>query len=221
MTGAPRKGTLLTFEGIEGAGKSTLMGLAEREFRARGLDPLVTREPGGTPAGTAIRRVLLDPASKGMSPLCELFLLCADRAEHVSEVLVPALWAGRLVLCDRYSDSTFAYQGYGRGVALELVREADIAVRGGIHPDLTVLVDLPAEEGLARARGRNRALGAPPQETRFDDEELEFHRRVRQGFLALAAEEEGRFLVLDGRLPPEKLCALLFAELARRTPGAP
>jgi len=221
VTGGAKKGLFVTFEGIEGAGKSTLMGLAVEALRARGLDPLVTREPGGTAAGKAIRSVLLDPASRGMSPVCELLLLCADRAQHVAEVLVPALWDGRLVLCDRYSDSTFAYQGFGRGLSLDLVREADIAARGGISPDLTVLVDLPAEEGLARARGRNRAAkGAASRETRFDDEEIAFHRRVREGFLALASEEKERFLVLDGTLPPGKLADLLLAGMSRKVPHA-
>jgi dTMP kinase len=219
-----KKGVLVTFEGIEGAGKSTLLALAAEGLRRRGLDPLVTREPGGTAAGAGIRRVLLDPAAHGMSPLCELMLLCADRAQHVAEVLVPALSLGRLVLCDRFSDSTFAYQGYGRGIPLELVREIDIAARGGIAPELTVLVDLPVETGLARARGRNRAsaatAGASAGETRFDDEELSFHRRVREGFLALAAEERNRFLVLDGELPAGELCGLFLEELERRAAHA-
>jgi dTMP kinase len=219
-----KRGVLVTFEGIEGAGKSTLLSLAADRLRARGIDPLVTREPGGTAAGAGIRRVLLDPASRGMSPLCELMLLCADRAQHVAEVLVPALTEGRLVLCDRFSDSTYAYQGYGRGVPLELVREIDIAARGGISPELTVLVDLAAETGLARARGRNRASGATagtaPGETRFDDEELSFHLRVREGYLALAAEEKKRFLVLDGELPAGELCRLFLEGLERKVSRA-
>ncbi len=214
----PQKGSLVTFEGMEGAGKSTLVSLAETALRGRGLDPLLTREPGGTAMGRAIRRLLLDPESRGMDRLCELMLLCADRAQHVTEVLVPELSRGRLVLCDRYSDSTFAYQGYGRGVPLELVREMDTAARGGISPVLTVLVDVPPEKGLARARGRNADRAS--SETRIDDEDPSFHQRVREGYLALAAEEKGRFLVLDGEAPPEEMCRLFMAALAERIPLA-
>jgi dTMP kinase len=215
----PGEGALVTFEGMEGAGKSTLISLVEAALRGRGLDPLVTREPGGTALGNAIRSLLLDPSSRGMDPCCELMLLCADRAQHVAQVLVPALSQGRLVLCDRYSDSTFAYQGYGRGIAIDLVREMDAAARGGISPLLTALVDLPPERGLARARGRNRRGGS--HETRFDDEEIAFHRRVREGFLTLASGEPERFLLLDGELPAEELGRMVLAELARRMPGAP
>ncbi len=212
------KGLLVTFEGVEGAGKTTLLDRLAGGLRARGKDPLVTREPGGTAAGAALRGVLLDPAHRGMDPLCELALIAADRAQHVTEVLLPALAAGRTVLCDRFSDATFAYQGGGRGVPAATVAAFDDPVRRGVWPHLTVLVDLPAETGVARARGRNRE--GDVRETRLDDEELAFHRRVREAYLARAAAEPGRFLVLDGSRSPEALADDLLREFGRRYPRA-
>jgi dTMP kinase len=184
-------GSLITFEGIEGSGKSTHSALLAEHLRSLGWDPLVTREPGGTPLGEPIRHLLLDPGSSPIAPLAELLLYCADRAQHVAQVITPALAAGRPVICDRFSDSTVAYQGYGRGLDLELVHLLDRCARGDVTPALTFLFDCPAEEGLARAR---RRATAPD---RMEGASLEFHARVRQGFLALAAASPDRYRVLD------------------------
>src|SRR5256884_1462809 len=144
----------ITFEGIEGSGKSTHLRHLAEHLRARGSRVVETREPGGTAAGAAIRRLLLGPDAAPLTPLAELFLYCADRTQHVREVIRPALDAGQVVLCDRFSDSTLAYQGYARGLDLEAVRALDARARGGGGPDLTFLLDCPAAAGLARARGR-------------------------------------------------------------------
>src|SRR5262245_2790531 len=152
-----------------------------------------TREPGGTRAGAAIRELLLGAAGAPLTPLAELFLYCADRTEHLDEVVRPALAAGRVVLCDRFSDSTIAYQGYGRGLPLDTVRALDASARRDLRPALTILLDCPVAEGLARARGRSAAGD------RFERETAAFHERVRAGFLELAAAEPWRFLVLDAR----------------------
>ena len=182
---------LITFEGIEGSGKSTHVRLLGDHLRALGWDPLVTHEPGGTPLGEPIRRLLLDVASAPVAPLAELLLYCADRAQHVEQVIRPALEAGRPVVCDRFSDSTLAYQGYGRGLDLGVVRDLDGHARAGLIPALTFVFDCPASEGLARARRRTSAVD------RIEAAPLAFHERVRQGFLTLAAQTPGRYCVID------------------------
>src|SRR5216117_525832 len=144
----------ITFEGIEGSGKSTHLRQLAKHLRARGRRVVETREPGGTAAGAAIRRLLLGPDAAPLTSLAELFLYCADRTQHVREVIRPALDAGQIVLSDRFSDSTLAYQGYARGLELETVRALDARARGGVWPDLTFLLDCPVADGLARARGR-------------------------------------------------------------------
>ena len=182
---------LITFEGIEGSGKSTHARLLGDHLRALGWDPVVTHEPGGTPLGEPIRRLLLDVASAPVAPLAELLLYCADRAQHVEQMIRPALAAGRPVVCDRFSDSTLAYQGYGRGLDLGVVRDLDGHARAGLVPALTFVFDCPASEGLARARRRASAVD------RIEAAPLAFHERVRQGFLRLAAETPGRYCVID------------------------
>ena len=181
----------ITFEGIEGSGKSTHARLLGDHLRALGWDPLVTHEPGGTPLGEPIRRLLLDVGSAPVAPLAELLLYCADRAQHVEQVIRPALAAGRPVVCDRFSDSTLAYQGYGRGLDLAAVRDLDGHARAGLVPALTFVFDCPASEGLARARRRGSTVD------RIEAAPLAFHERVRQGFLTLAAETPGRYCVID------------------------
>lgn len=181
----------ITFEGIEGSGKSTHARLLAEHLRSLGWDPLVTREPGGTPLGEPIRRLLLDVASAPIAPLAELLLYCADRAQHVAHVISPALAAGRPVICDRFSDSTVAYQGHGRGLDLELVHTIECQARGGLTPALTFVFDCPASEGLARVHRRSGATD------RMEGAPLAFHERVRQGFLALAAVSPERYCVLD------------------------
>jgi dTMP kinase len=208
----------VTFEGIEGSGKSTHLRHLGAHLRAAGHVVVETREPGGTPAGAQIRRLLLGPEAVPLTPLAELFLYCADRTEHVNEVIRPALAAGAVVLCDRFSDSTIAYQGYGRGLDLVALRELDTRARAGVAPGLTFLLDCPVEEGLARARGRSGAAASPAD--RFEREPLDFHRRVRAGFRELAAAEPGRFCVVDAGQPLEHVRAGVIAETERRLGGA-
>ncbi len=203
----------ITFEGIEGSGKSTHLRHLAEHLRASGRRVLETREPGGTAAGAAIRRLLLGPDAAPLTPLAELFLYCADRTQHVGEVIRPALDAGQIVLCDRFSDSTLAYQGYARGLDLEAVRALDARARGGVWPGLTFLLDCPVADGLARVRGR-----AGPGD-RFEREALAFHERVRQGLLTLAAAEPERFSVLDAAEPIERVRARVIAEAERRLGG--
>jgi dTMP kinase len=196
----------ITFEGIEGCGKTTQMRwLAERLGEAA----VVTREPGGTAIGTAVRQVLLDPKSRGMTPMAELLLYFADRAQNVAEVVRPALAEGRVVLCDRHVESSLAYQGYGRRLPLEAIRELACLATGGLRPDLIVLVDVPVEIGLARV-GRRGA------HDRLEAELREFHDRVRAGYEALLAEEPSRWMRLDGTAHPEAVSSELWSGLVAR-----
>jgi dTMP kinase len=191
-------GMFVTVEGIEGSGKSTLLcGLAKR-LKSDGREPVMTREPGGTPVGDAIRALFLDH-SVTIAPLTESLLVNAARAQHVAEVIRPALAAGRIVLCDRFVDSTLAYQGYGRGIGLELLRTICDAATGGLEPDFVFVLDVPL--AVARARMRSRSERAD----RIEAEDDAFHERVRAGFLDLA--RSARHRVLDGTLPPETLVA--------------
>lgn len=207
----------ITFEGIEGCGKSTQLGRAAEFLGAHGVAHLVTREPGGTAIGEAIRRILLDPGSAGMAPMTELLLVGAARIQHVEEVILPALGEGKVVLCDRFEDSTRAYQGFGRQIPENIVTLLASLVAADLRPGLTFLFDLPAEEGLRRARGRNSdpAQAAARPEDRIDGEEIEFHRRVREGYLVLAREQPGRFRVLNGQEAPEKVARRVARDLSQ------
>ena len=178
----------ISFEGIEGSGKSTAQRLLAEHLQGLGYDPLLPREPGGCALGRSLRPILLDARTRGLSSRAELYLFLADRAQHVAEVIRPALEAGQTVLCDRYADSTLAYQGYGRGLDPEHLRRINDMATGGLMPDLTLLLDLPVHCGLERAGLRNREEGTVLSEGRFDAESLEFHERVRQGYRSLAAE---------------------------------
>ena len=193
----------ISFEGIEGSGKSTAQRLLDEHLQGLGYDPLLTREPGGCALGRSLRPILLDARTRGLSSRAELYLFLADRAQHVAEVIRPALEAGQTVLCDRYADSTLAYQGYGRGLDPEHLRRINDMATGGLMPDLTLLLDLPVHCGLERAGLRNREEGTVLSEGRFDAESLEFHERVRQGYRSLAAEEPERFAIIDAAQPPE------------------
>jgi len=185
----------ITFEGLDGSGKSTHLERAASWLRERGLDVLVTREPGGTEIGARIRSLLLDGRSEGMDGKVELLLMFADRRQHLVEVIEPALAAGRTVLCDRFTDSTIAYQGFGRGVPLAELDEVDHFATGRRRPDRTLYFDLP--EGAARRRGQSSHRRRTGRVNRLDAEALEFYRRVREGYLERARLEPERFRVID------------------------
>ena len=189
-------GFFITFEGIEGCGKSTQIALLRDCLAESGHSVLVTREPGGTPIAEAIRDVLLDPAHGAMGATAELLLYEAARAQHVHEKIAPALEAGQVVLCDRFADSTTAYQGAGRGIDPAILNTLHRMATGGIWPDLTLLIDLPVALGLERARERGRR-------DRIEQESIEFHQRVREGFLSLARDEPERIRVIAGDAPVE------------------
>ena len=180
----------ITLEGIEGSGKSTQI----RKLAERLPSALVTKEPGGTPTADKIRAILLDTREK-IDPVAELFLFAASRRQHVMEVIRPTLAQGRVVLCDRFTDATLAYQGFGRRLDLDRLRWLNEWATDSLRPDLTLIFDLPEEVGLTRARSRNSA--APVDEGRFELEDLRFHRRVREGYLALALEDPQRYVVID------------------------
>ena len=205
---------LVTFEGIEAAGKSTLIAALADDLRNGGDLVLVTREPGGTPLGDSLRAVFLDPALR-IDPLAEVMLLNAARAQLVADVIAPALKARTIVLCDRFFDATVAYQAYGRGLDLEAVLDLCLAATHRIAPELTFLVDVPVEVSRERLRARGGA-------DRMEREDAAFHQRVRDGYLQLAQRFSNRFVVLDGTQPPEALAAAARDSLAhRRNAGSP
>jgi len=183
----------ITFEGIEGCGKTTQIRLLAERLRNSGYDVLVTREPGGCAIADAIRSILLHPGNSALVPRAELLLYAAARAQHVDEIIKPALTQGTLVLCDRFIDATVAYQGKGRGLDSSLIASLNTLATEGLLPDLTLLLDMPAEEGLLRARRRNVSS---PEEDRFEREHLDFHQRIRNGYLQLARQHD-RFIVID------------------------
>jgi len=190
-------GRFITFEGVEGSGKSTQIRLAAEFLQDLGRAVVVTQEPGGTPLGERIREILLNRGGFDISGEAEVFLFAAARAQHTDTVIRPALASGKIVLCDRFSDATIAYQAYGRGLPLETVGAICRLASRGLSPQLTLLFDLPAEEGLARALRRIAGLGGSAREDRFEREHLDFHRRIREGYLAIARQEPGRVKVLD------------------------
>ncbi len=199
-------GALLTFEGIEGCGKSTQVRIAEAYLAQQGHPVLTTREPGGTAIGSQVRGILLDPAHSALAPLAELLLYEADRAQHVAERIQPALHEGRLVLCDRFFDSTTAYQSAGRGIATDTVRGLNMLATGGLRPDLTLLLDLPAGEGLRRAARVSQA-------DRIEQESLAFHERVREAFLGIARSDPGRVKVVDAGQTVDEVAAAIRRHL--------
>lgn len=198
----------ITLEGGEGVGKTTQQALLAERLQREGYACVSTREPGGTALGEALREILLhgDP----LTPLAELFLYAADRAEHVQKCILPALAAGQVVVCDRFTDSTLAYQGYGRGLDLEKIRQLNHLATGGLQPHLTLWLDLPPEVGLARSGLADR----------LEQERLEFHRRVHQGFQALAAAEPQRIVRIDAGGSPLEVAARIWSVVQPRLPAA-
>ncbi len=187
----------ITFEGIEGAGKTTQIKRIYKFLQNSGYECVMTREPGGTNIGKKIRAILLDPESKAMDSITELLLYTADRVQHVKEILKPALSSGKLVLCDRYLDATVVYQGYGRGLELQVIDNLHELMIQGLKPDVTILLDLSPEKGLSRAWEQINKGTRVGKETRFEEEALAFHRRVRAGYLSLARKEPARFRIID------------------------
>ena len=194
----------ITFEGVEGSGKTTQIRLLKRYLVQRGIPCKVTREPGGCSISEKVRKILLNPGHQGMSPLSELFLYEAARVQHVKEAVIPFLKEGGVVLCDRFGDASIAYQGYGRGIDPALIRALNRYAYQGIKPDITFLLDCPSTVGLKRALDRNRIQGNDKQD-RFEREEIKFHRRVRNGYLTLARKEPRRIKMIDGREGEEKV----------------
>ncbi|WCR43554.1 dTMP kinase [Stutzerimonas stutzeri] len=188
------KGLFVTLEGPEGAGKSTNREYLADRLRARGLDVVLTREPGGTPLAERIRDLLLTPADEPMAIDTELLLVFAARAQHLAQVIRPALARGAVVLCDRFTDATYAYQGGGRGLPLERIEQLETFVQGDLRPDLTLIFDLPVEVGLARAAARGRL-------DRFEQEGMCFFEAVRSAYLQRAEAAPSRYRVLDAGQP--------------------
>jgi dTMP kinase len=201
----------ITLEGGEGAGKTTQIVHLAGYLAAKGMACVLTREPGGTDLGKKIRALLLNPDHAGMAPETELLLYMADRAEHISAVIRPALAGGKTVLCDRFFDATVVYQGAARGLSAERAARLHALVFDGLAPDLTLLLDLPPEEGLARARRQLEKGARPAKESRFENETLVFHQRVREGYLELARRQADRFRVLDAAQDEERVRADLSA----------
>lgn len=198
-----KRGLFVTFEGIEGCGKSTQVELASTWLDKQNISHLVTREPGGTNIGTEIRKILLSEKTVELQPVAEALLYLADRFQHIVEVIRPALDNGKIVLADRYHDSTVAYQGYGRGIPVQWIENIWVGSNSALVPDLTILLDLDPQIGLQRSLEKLRARGL--DESRFEKEALEFHIRVREGFLALAKLDLKRFRILDASQSSEKI----------------
>ena len=191
-------GLFITFEGGEGVGKTTCIRYVADLLESAGCDLVVTREPGGTELGEAIRDVLLQPRTQPVSAMTELLMMFSARAQHLEEVIRPALAAGRWVLCDRFTDASFAYQGGGRGIALSEIEQLEVMVQGSVRPDVTVLLDADISTGMGRARGRGEL-------DRIEQETLAFFERVRQSYLAQSREHAGRFRVIDATRPLDQV----------------
>lgn len=199
MTSRPHRGRFITFEGLDGCGKSTQLERLAGVLRKQGLDVVTTREPGGTETGEKIRGVLLHTGTSNLSPLAELALMFASRAQHISEVIQPALASGCVVLCDRFTDSSEAYQGGGRKLGSAPVLDLHRVLCGGLQPDLTILMDSEIAASVERARRRNRAKTSGNDENRFEQESRAFFGRVRSAYLAIARRDPQRVFVVDAR----------------------
>jgi dTMP kinase len=212
MTAAP--GRFLTVEGIEGVGKTTQVARLSDALRARGVDHVVTREPGGTPLAESIRDIVLNPAAgESVPPTAELLLMFAARAVHLENHIEPHLQAGRWVVCDRFTDATYAYQGGGRGLCAGTISQLEILVQGARRPDLTILLDAPVEQALQRARLRRGGAATD----RFESERVEFFQRVRAAYRSRAAAEPGRIFTVDAAQPAEAVAAAILELLRARS----
>ncbi|MFC1840964.1 dTMP kinase [Thermodesulfobacteriota bacterium] len=194
----------ITFEGIEGCGKTTQVKRFTKYLNENGIHNINTLEPGGTAIGQNIRRILLDTNNTNLFPLTELILYAADRAQHVNEVIKPGLDQGKWVICDRYLDATIAYQGFGRGLNMEIINILNNEATRGLSPDITILMDCPEEIGINRALARNKDSSQEDQ-GRFEKEKMEFHHRVRKGYLTLAEENKDRYIVIDAAKPIDEV----------------
>src|ERR1700680_3490843 len=216
-----RRGKFITFEGLDGTGKSTQLRKLAIALRAAGFKVIETREPGGTPTGEKIRRVLLDSATGSLSPLAEMALMFASRAQHIAQVIQPALEQGSIVLCDRFTDSTEAYQGSGRKLGSESVLELHRILCGDLQPDLTILLDSDAASSLGRARRRNQRASRNRSGGRGDGKRLSretrtFFARVREGYFAIAAREPQRVVLVDASGTPSQTHSQIMQVVSRR-----
>ena len=199
-------GLFITFEGGEGCGKSTQSRLLLKKLERQKIPAVLTHEPGGTALGNELRKALKRKRGSFISPQAELFLVAASRAQLVAEVIRPALEEGKVVICDRFTYSTLVYQGYGRGLELSFVETVNNIATGNLKSDLTILLDISPEQGLARKQSLR---------DRFEMEDLSFHRRVREGYLRMVAAESERWLVIDGSLPKEKIAGIIWDRVSR------
>ncbi len=216
-----RRGKFITFEGLDGTGKSTQMRKLAAALRDAGCKVVETREPGGTATGEKIRRVLLDSATEGLSPLAEMALMFASRAQHIAEVIQPALDRGQIVLCDRFTDSTEAYQGSGRKLGSEAVLKLHRVLCGDLQPDLTILLDSDPAMSVGRARRRNKRASPHAgkhhaDENRFEQQNRVFFARVHEGYLAIAAREPQRVVAVDARGTPAQTHRKILEVVGRK-----
>ena len=203
-------GLFITFEGGEGCGKSTQSRLLLKKFEQQNIPVLLTHEPGGTALGNEVRKALKRKGGSSISPQAELFLFAASRAQLLAELIRPALEEGKVVVCDRFTHSTLVYQGYGRGLDLTIVETVNSIATQNLKPDLTIFLDISPEQGLARKRSLK---------DRFELEDLSFHRRVREGYLKMAAAEPDRWLVIDASLPKRKIAEIIWDKVSRLLPN--
>ncbi|HYH00194.1 MAG TPA: dTMP kinase [Terriglobales bacterium] len=218
MTDRFKRGRFITIEGLDGCGKSTQLNRLADSLRREGLDVVVTREPGGTPIGERIRAVLLDSRTRGLSPWAELALMFASRAQQIDELVLPALESGKWVLCDRFTDSSEAYQGGGRQLGNEPILDLHRVLCRGLQPDMTIFMDSDVAHSVNRARRRNQqaANSNEPDENRFEQESRAFFERVYSAYLAIARRDSQRVFVVDARRPADVVEKEIFAEVHRR-----
>lgn len=201
----------ITFEGIEGCGKTTQIEKLTNHFHKRNIPTLCTREPGGSKLGQHLRQILLNPENNDLHPISELFLYLADRTQHINSVIKPNLQTGKVVISDRFFDSTVVYQGYGRKLDKKMLLQLNKIAIGDLKPDITILLDIEPEIGLERARKRNQAENIQNKEGRFEMEDISFHRIIRQGFLDWATQNSDRFVIIDASQTPEAI----FSQISR------